>query len=152
MDTLVAGLDIHRIQYVALLGTVAFLVFLVELIRKQRIKEAYAILWLVFGLVFLGLSVFRESLNWLAFAFGIAYPPAFLFLVSIVAFVLILIQFSVVISSQNDRIRELSQEIALATMADAPAVAQLRSRRDDGYQAQHRSADSSQPSLPPRES
>lgn len=152
MSTLVTGLDINRIQYVALLGTVAFLVFLVELIRKQRIKEAYAILWLLFGVVFLGLSIFRESLNWLSFAFGIAYPPAFLFLVSIVAFLLILIQFSVVISSQNDRIRELTQEIALATMEDSQAAGQSRCQRDDGDQTRHRSPDSSQAGPLPRES
>lgn len=110
------ALDINRIQYIAIFGDIIFLAFIVELIRHKKIKEAYAILWLVFGAVFLFLATFRSSLNFLAFSFGIAYPPAFLFLVSICSLLLILIQFSMVISSQSDKIKELCQEVALLKM------------------------------------
>lgn len=106
-------LDINRIQYIAIIGAIIFLVFIFELIRSKKIKEAYSILWLFFGLIFLFLSVFRSSLNLLAFYCGIAYPPALLFLISICSLLLILIQFSVVISSQNDKIKEMCQEVAL---------------------------------------
>jgi Tfp pilus assembly protein PilO len=44
---------------------------------------------------------------------GIYYPPAFLFLILIVAIILILVQFSVIVSSQNEKIKRLTQEIAL---------------------------------------
>ncbi|MDD5757937.1 MAG: DUF2304 domain-containing protein [Desulfobulbaceae bacterium] len=110
------ALDINRIQYIAIVGDIIFLVFIAELIRHKKIKEAYAILWLFFGAVFLFLATFRSSLNFLAFSCGIAYPPAFLFLVSICSLLLILIQFSMVISSQNDKIKELCQEVALLKM------------------------------------
>ena len=111
-----AALDINRIQYLAICGTIVFLLFIFELIRNKKIKEAYAILWLVCGLAFLFLSIFRSSLDRLAFSCGIAYPPALLFLVAICSLLLILIQFSMIISSHNDKIQALSQEIALLKM------------------------------------
>ncbi len=107
------NVDINRIQYVAIFGSVVFIISIFELIRKKKIKEAYSLLWIVFGFAFLFLSIFRDVLNKFSFYCGIAYPPAALFLVSIIAIVLILIQFSVVISSQNDKMKELSQELGL---------------------------------------
>jgi hypothetical protein len=113
MDFSNVNADIDRIQYVAIFGSLIFFIFILELIRKRRIKEAYSLLWLLFGLAFIILSIFRNLLNKISWFLGIAYPPAALFLVSIVAFLFILIQFSVVISNQNDKIKELSQELGL---------------------------------------
>ena len=104
---------INRIQFLAIVGSILFLIFVFELIRKKKIKEAYSLLWIFFGLVFLFLSIFRDVLDKISWYFGIAYSPAALFLVSIFAIVLILIQFSVVISTQNDKIKELTQELGL---------------------------------------
>ena len=76
-------------------------------------KEAYAIIWLIFGLLFMFFSCWRKALDYISEIIGIYYPPAMLFLLLIIAITLILIQFSVVISKQNDQIRALTQEIAL---------------------------------------
>ena len=104
---------IERIQLIALAGSIFFMVGVIELIRRKKIKEAYALLWLVFGGIFILFSFWKKGLDFFAAIAGVYYPPALLFLILIVAIILILISYSVIISSQNDKIRILTQEIAL---------------------------------------
>jgi len=103
----------ERIQIISILASFFFLYFVVQLLRKKNLKEAYAILWLGFGMVFLFFSFWRKGLDYFAGLVGIYYPPAFLFLILITAIIMILMQFSVVLSKQNDQIRVLIQEQAL---------------------------------------
>ncbi len=105
--------SLERIQIISIIGSIAFLAATIELIRKKMIREAYAILWLAFGLIFLFFSIWKKGLDYLAILAGIFYPPALLFLFLILALILILMQFSVVISSQNQKIKQLAQELAL---------------------------------------
>lgn len=91
----------------------AFLLMIARLIKSKMLKEAYAILWLLFAAVFLAFSCWKQGLDYFAGLIGIYYPPAMLFLILIIALILVLIQFSVIISSQNDKIRALAQELAL---------------------------------------
>jgi len=101
---MLSGIHTGRIQVVAIIGSFVFLGLIVELIRKRRIKEEYGLLWIIVGVVFLGFSIWRPGLEVLARQLGIAYAPA--------AF-LLLIQFSVAISSHNERIKNLTQELGL---------------------------------------
>ncbi len=106
-------IGIERIQLLALIGSVLFLAGIIEMIRRKAIKEAYALLWLLFGGIFILFSCWKKGLDFFASLVGIYYPPALLFLILIVAIILILISYSVIISSQNDKIRILTQEMAL---------------------------------------
>ena len=103
----------HTIQILSIIGSLAFLVFIIYLIRIRRLKEEYAILWLFFGVIFLFLSIFRESLEFISSLLGIAYPPAALFLILILAVITILIHFSLVISKMKDKQRQLAQQLGL---------------------------------------
>ncbi|MGM0600244.1 MAG: DUF2304 domain-containing protein [Candidatus Rifleibacteriota bacterium] len=106
-------MQLERIQIISLISSVLFLIFIFELIRRKKIKEAYAILWLIFGFIFIFFSIWKQGLDYISELVGIYYPPAFLFLLLIIAIILILIQFSIVISKQSDILKKLTQEIAL---------------------------------------
>ena len=108
---MLAGFD--RIQIISLAGSLLFMLGVLELIRRQKIKEAYALLWIIFGGIFITLSFWKRGLDFFASIAGIYYPPALLFLILIVAEILILINYSIVISSNNDKIKNLTQEISL---------------------------------------
>ncbi len=103
----------HTIQILSIFGSLAFLALIIFLIRIRRLKEEYAILWLFFGLIFLFLSIFRKSLEFISSLLGIAYPPAALFLILILAVITILIHFSLVVSRMKDKQRQLAQQLAL---------------------------------------
>jgi hypothetical protein len=102
---------------VTIAGVVASLVLvavILELIRSRRLRERYALLWLLTGLVLLGLSAWRGGLNTIAGWAGVTgYPPAVLFAVGLLFVILVLLHYSTVISKLADQNTMLAQRLAL---------------------------------------
>ena len=105
-----------RIQIVSILVSICFLVFILELIRKEKIREAYGLLWLIMSGFFLILSIWRDGLDYFGKLVGIAYSPTALLLVLLMGVILILVQYSVVVSSQTNKIIHLSQVLGLLSL------------------------------------
>jgi len=102
-----------RLLIVASLASLAFLFLVFELIRRRRLDEGYALLWLGCGLFFLVFSIWRKALDYIAELAGIYYPPAALLLLLIIGLIMVMIQFSVVISRQRHQIKALTQRLGL---------------------------------------
>jgi Uncharacterized conserved protein (DUF2304) len=102
---------------ISIAGAVAsFVLILVvlELIRSHRLRERYALLWLVTGIVLTVLSAWRDGLNTIAGWFGVrSYPPAVLFAVGILFILAVLLHYSTVISRLSDQNVLLAQRLAL---------------------------------------
>jgi hypothetical protein len=90
------------------------LIFVVNLLRTRRLKEEFALLWLMAAalLVLAPLGVV-DLLDQLAYAVGIEYPPALILAIAILCLLGILFQYSLRISKFTDQIKVLTQEIAL---------------------------------------
>ncbi len=108
-----ANVQVFRIQVLAVIGSLLLIAFIVELIRRRRLKEEFAILWLGMGIVFLVISLFRGLLDKFSLLIGIGYPPAALFLILIMGLMVILIHFSVAISGLKEANKKLAQEVGL---------------------------------------
>jgi hypothetical protein len=118
-----------RVSVAAAIASVLLLLVVFELIRSRRLRERYALLWLLTGVVLLVLSIWRGGLNTIAGWFGISgYPPAILFAVGILFILLVLLHYSTVISRLSDQSTILAQRLALLEE-------RFREERD-----QHRSA------------
>lgn len=101
------------IQLVSILASSALLFFVFYLIYKGKLKEQYAIVWIVLSGVILFFSIFTGMLDKLAELLGVEYTPSLLFLFACLFILLLLIQQSVVLSGLKDNVRELTQEIGL---------------------------------------
>jgi hypothetical protein len=78
------------------------------------LKERYALLWLATGVVLLVLSAWRGGLNTVAGWLGVTgYPPAVLFAVATLFILLVLLDYSTVISKLSDQNTVLAQRLAL---------------------------------------
>jgi hypothetical protein len=102
-----------RIQIVAIVAAGALLVTLLELVRRRRLLERYALLWLFSSLVLLGLSIWRGLLEKIADAIGVAYPPNALFLIAFGFVLVLLLHFSLAVSRLSDQAKVLAQRLAL---------------------------------------
>ncbi len=102
-----------RITVLAVCLSVVLLLYILEMVRRRRLREEYSLLWLFGSVVILLLSIKQSWLVYLAQAVGIAYPPSFLFLVGILFVMLILIHFSIAISKLHQMNKRMAQEIAL---------------------------------------
>jgi hypothetical protein len=95
-------------------ASLALLAVVFELVRSRRLRERYALLWLLTGLVLLGLSAWRDGLNTVAGWFGVTgYPPAVLFAVAVLFILLVLLHYSTVVSKLVDQNVILAQRVAL---------------------------------------
>jgi hypothetical protein len=93
---------------------VILLLIVLELIRSRRLRERYALLWLLTGVVLLALSLWRGGLNSIARWVGVeTYPPAILFAVAALFILAVLLHYSTVISKLSDQNSILAQRLAL---------------------------------------
>ena len=97
----------------AALSSLVIFAVIIELIRRGRLRERYALLWLGTATVILVFGLWREGLNELADALGIAYPPNALFALAMAFVLLLLLHYSTVISNLSDRTTTLTQRIAI---------------------------------------
>jgi hypothetical protein len=102
-----------RIQIVAILVTGGLFVLVFELVRRRRLMERYALLWLFASAVLLLLAVWRGLLNEIAHAIGIYYAPSALFVIAFGFILVLLLHFSLVISRLADQNKLLAQRLGL---------------------------------------
>jgi hypothetical protein len=107
---ILTGVNINTVQILSILGSFGFLLFILFQIHSKRMREEYSVLWLLLGAVFITFSLWRSGLDHLSRLMGVAYPPAALFLILIMAVFMILIQFSVIISRATENNKHLTQE------------------------------------------
>jgi hypothetical protein len=103
----------NRLAVLSVIASAAFLLGILELVRRRKLREEYSILWLFGSIIILVLSLKQNWLHWIAGLVGISYPPSFLFLVGILLIIMILVHFSIVISKLMKMNKILAQEIAL---------------------------------------
>ena len=116
-----------RIQLVAILATGLMFLAVFELVRRRRLMERYALLWLFSSTVLLALAVWKDLLDKLSHAVGIYYAPSALFAVALACVVLLLLHFSLVISRLVDQSKVLAQHVSLLRQR----VEQLESEAGD---------------------
>ena len=102
-----------RIDLVAIVASTLLLGYIVESVRRRRLREEYSILWLATATIILLLALIRPALNILSRALGIYSPVNALFVVGFAFTTIILLHFSTVISRLSRENRELAQRYAL---------------------------------------
>jgi hypothetical protein len=100
------------VRIVAVIATAIALGIVLELVRRRRLVERYALLWMVVGVVLVVLAVWTELLSWLTRLVGIHLPANFLFLTAFGVGFVLLLHFSVAISRLSEETKILAQEVA----------------------------------------
>ena len=101
------------VQLVSIVVSGGLLIAVVELVRRRLLTEEYSFIWIACAAALLGLSLWRNLLDFAASALGVHYPPAVLLLVLTFCVVIVSLYFSVVVSRQRKQIERLVEELAL---------------------------------------
>ncbi len=101
------------IQALGITISMILLVYIIHLIRKKKLKEEYAILWIVIIIVFLIFAIFRGLIDFISNLLGIYYQPASLFIILIVGLFLLTLHFTIVISDLKTKINTLVTTLTL---------------------------------------
>jgi hypothetical protein len=102
-----------RIQLVSIVAAAGLFVVVLEMVRRRRLLERYALLWLFSALALLGLALWSGLLERIASTIGIYYPPNALFLIAFGFVLVLLLHFSLAVSRLTDQTKILAQRLAL---------------------------------------
>jgi len=92
---------------------VGLLIFIIETVRRRRLREEYAWLWVLIGIIILVLSLWEESLRAITGLLGIELPVNTVFFFGLMFVVFINLHFSVKISQLTNQVKRLTQELAI---------------------------------------
>lgn len=102
-----------RQQLFALVASVTLLIFIVEMVRRRRLREEYSWLWIITGVAILVLSIWFGLLEWLTHLIGAVVPVSTLFVFGILFLVVTNIYFSIKVSTLTTQVKNLAQKLAL---------------------------------------
>ncbi len=103
----------YQIQFVSILISIILLFLILNLIRTQRLKIRYALLWILTCSLMIAFSIWRKLIDDIAQAMGIIYAPSVLFIFAFLFLLAIVFHFSIVISNLAEQNKLLAQEVAL---------------------------------------
>lgn len=91
-----------------------FLLFVFEAVRRNRLQERYAVLWVVAGLTLLTGVIFPNLLTLISELLGVRDTTIAFFLLLVTLLFSLAVHFTLTISRQSEQITRLSQEHAMA--------------------------------------
>ena len=101
-----------KLQIVAIVASSTLVLIVFELLRRRRLIERYALLWLGSSLILLLLSIWTGLLEIISDAVGIIYPPNALFMIAFGFVLVLLLHFSLAISRLSGETKVLAQKVA----------------------------------------
>jgi hypothetical protein len=102
-----------KIQIIAILTSLLFLLYIVRLIVKGKLREEYSIVWIICTVVLIVFSFWRSGLEVVANLLGVYEAPNLVFTGAIFAMLIYLLHLSVVVSKLTSQNKKLAQDIAM---------------------------------------
>jgi len=110
-----------------LLGSVALVAVLVELMRRRHLREKYAVTWFLVAAGVLLLTVAPGLLTLAADVVGVEVPANLLFFAASMVLLILTLQHSYELGRLEERSRTLAEELALMRLD----LESLRAERED---------------------
>lgn len=118
-------------RIIAAVLALAFMVLILELIRRDRLQERYSVVWFVAGLGMLLGAAFPGLLSLVADAMGVRDTNVALFSIVLLLLLGLALNFSVIMSRQAAQITRLAQERALESARNQAADEEQEASRDE---------------------
>lgn len=97
----------------ALIFSILLILFVLNLVKKNKLDEKYSILWLFSSLIILIVSIYPKIITIIANKFNVYYPPSLMLLFGILILGAYIIHITTVITKQNKMIVKLTQELGI---------------------------------------
>lgn len=101
------------IYNIGIIFAIIFLIFILNLVRKNKLDEKYSVVWIIFAIGILFISIFNDTVMGLANKLGVYYPPILLLLFAIIIEGIYIVHITITMTLQNKRIIKVTQELAI---------------------------------------
>ena len=102
-----------NVYTLGLIGAAASLAVIFEMLRRRRLREKYAIVWVIVGVLIVIVAIFPRVLFWTAEVTGVEVPSNLLFFVASLVLLGVNVHLSSEVGQLEDRVRTLAEELAL---------------------------------------
>lgn len=96
-----------------IIGSAVVLIALFELLRRQRLREKYAVLWFSVAVGVLAIAIFPGLLTGLADLVGVELPVNLLFFLASLFLLVLTLQHSYELGRLEEKTRVLAEEVGL---------------------------------------
>lgn len=104
---------IQQHQFITVSVSITFMLFILRLVKRKKMREAYSILWFIMGILFIILSAWEQLLHKITIFIGAKFPASILFFFGILFSLVLLVHFSIEISTLRKQNNALNQAIGL---------------------------------------
>jgi hypothetical protein len=111
-----------KLELVLLIAVVVILGVVIEVVRRRRLSESYALLWIGVAVVGSLLALARPLVDRLSNAIGIVYGTSLVFALAILFLLIVCINLSMHVSRLEQRVETLAQELALRDVQGGESV------------------------------
>lgn len=102
-----------RQKIFAILISIVIFIVIIELVRRKKLRMEYSWFWFMTGTVLFVLAVWYDLLVAITKFIGAGFPTSTLFFFGIIFLIMVNLYFSVELSSMANKLKNLTQEIAL---------------------------------------
>lgn len=102
-----------KLQIILFIGSCFVMYFMFRLIKKETLQLKYSLLWIFIVAILILMSIFPNILYIISDLLGILVPSNTLFLLGMLFELMIVFSLTVALSKSSERVKALSQEIAL---------------------------------------
>lgn len=103
----------QRAQIIVLITAIALLIFVLEQVRRRRLREEYSWLWLFATVFYLMTAMIPGMTQWIADLIGTNNSALTFTFLGLQFVVVILISYSVRFSQLTDQVKNLAQQISI---------------------------------------
>lgn len=122
---------LFRQKIFALTIGIAIFLFILEMVRRRKLREEYSWLWLLTGFGIIVLVVWYDLLLFITKFIGAVLPTTTLFLIGVIFLMLIALHYSIKISALTDQVRKLAQDLAILRQESTEQRARSRNQIED---------------------
>ncbi|HDK81692.1 MAG TPA: DUF2304 domain-containing protein [Nitrospirae bacterium] len=97
----------------AVLTSSAVFIFILELLRRRRLKEEYSWLWILTGITMIIMVIWYTPLVIISKLIGAVSPVTTLFIFAILFLLVLSIHYSIIISRLTHQVKDLTQEMSI---------------------------------------
>ncbi len=105
-------ITIHQ-KIFSLLISAGILFFVLDLVRRRKLKEEYSFVWLLVSVALIVLVVWPDLLLFLSHLIGAETPLTTIYIFGFLFLFLVNLDYSIKISKQKDQIKKLAQKIGI---------------------------------------
>ena len=120
----------EKIQIIAIIVSLLFLLYISKLILKRKLREEYAIIWILSTCILILFSLWRDGLQVFADLLGVIEAPNLVFTGAIFAILIYLLHLSVTVSKLQRQNKTLAQKLAIKEVKEE--------RKEEEKEKQHR--------------